>query len=241
MKIADLTAEERTMIKMLWLTMIVKFPNLWISQNGELSEGSNLCVGSASWLSDLRINKITSELVQNGFNQMSKTYPSLPKEKQSFPPNSYEFIAFCLKRDDVPCLSEIMPLIALSARIQGSVAEQFKHPLAYAIAKDKCFDITRSQCSATAFERYLKPFYDKHKSTYPDFLPEHYPIALPPPEERKIALPDFVKKIMADVRNIKIEPMKPTFSIPKRLNLAEVEMELAEHYKRIEQSKKGMS
>jgi hypothetical protein len=187
-----------TLMSLLWSTMNVQFPNIWFSQYGQLGSKTivvkdgveikavELSEGAASWLTVLRINNITLDLLKNGFVQMAKIYPTLPVEQQAFPPNCYQFCSYCLRNNEVPSLTEVVILLANSEYIQGSVVEKYKHPLVYAIA---CDNISFSQLkqSQSAAEKAIKLNYEKHKNSYADFLPEHYP-ATKKLEQQKAAI-----------------------------------------------------
>lgn len=176
----------------LWLRMTHIYGYKWVSvMGGSAVEDNELTDAAKTWQSGLI--GITPEHIANGLRQCvassDEWFPSLPK-----------FRNMCLKRDDVPSVSELVDILLIAARSDENIVKRYQHPIAYAIVKSRGFDVlnfrfsNRNQC-----EDMIRPIYERLLvDGWEEFKPEHYH------EVKRIAAPvadkSIGKKYIAEMR-----------------------------------------
>jgi hypothetical protein len=132
-----------------------------VNDNGELTTAAK------TWQSGLV--GVTPQQLAKGMERATLSNgtwcPSLP-----------EFRSMCIKRDDVPCVQDIVKILLNEPYTPGNVSERYQHSLAYAIAQHGRFmrDLMRSgtheQC-----DKMVSSIYDELMIIgWDDFKPEHY-------------------------------------------------------------------
>ena len=145
------------------------------TENGELSVAAKTWQAGLSGISPQQLGKGLEKVLLSG----NAWYPTLP-----------EFRLLCSGRADCPSVEQVVSILANSAPRQGSIATRYQHPLAFAVAQDKCFDsfafktATTQNCIAI-----VKPIYTKLVQVgWLEFLPAHFEefCAIEAPKKRTI-------------------------------------------------------
>lgn len=179
-------------IRQLFQKMTFIYGHKWISIMGDpVDTSGELSVSAKTWQSGL--TGITPQQLAKGMERATLS-------NSTWCPSLQEFRAMCFKRDDVPCVQDIVKILINEPYTAGNVVERYQHSLAYAIARHKQFSVFSFRMSSEEkSEKMVSKIYDDLMVTgWDDFLPEHYekPIAI----ESKKSSPEFAAECLAKIK-----------------------------------------
>lgn len=155
-------------MKWLWLAMSALYPQKWNAAMGDVVD-SNGDLGIQARVWQRGLSGMTNQHLANAIDYLTDNY-------SPFIPDLGQFKTFCFYRKDVPSLFKLVDILLYAARSDEEIAKRYQHPIAYAIAKSRAFNMAdfrisnRKQC-----EEMIRPIYEQlFKDGWEEFKPEHY-------------------------------------------------------------------
>ncbi len=177
--------------------MISIYGHKWTSHLGATADDGNgfLSDTAKTWQSYLA--GITTDNLKSGFdNMILRNY--------EWPPSLPEFRGMCLIRstDKVPSLDEVISILVMVSSKTGSIAERYKHPLAFAVSLSTDMHRLRLSKHVDA-KRMIKPVYDDFiGSGWPDFPAHAYECQLAVTHEKKPVDKELARSFLTAIKEI---------------------------------------
>jgi hypothetical protein len=152
--------------------MSVMFGRTFTSVNGlkPVDEKGRLTISAETWL--ICLGDVSLNQISQGLNRLMQS----PETYSTWGVSVMKFKELCLQRNDAPTLTESLAILHETPRINGSIANRYKHPMTFAIVQNRAFSEFEFRYGSHAQrEAMVKPIYEQLlKTGWDGFKPEHY-------------------------------------------------------------------
>lgn len=182
------------------------YPTKWNAAMGEMADASgNLSVQAKVWRRALE--GVTGEQIRTAVDYLTDNY-------SSFIPDLGEFKKLCLKGTDkdVPSVEKIMNMVINASYAQGSIADRYKHPLAWAVAQHKDLDKHNLKTATTrqALAMITPVYQDILQSGWQGFTESDYEVRLSIEQKRSRTSELNAKEYLSGLKGaLRVETKKP--------------------------------